>query len=77
LDTGDKKLVEDSDVDMYWGGSLPGSKNVLGEMLMGIREEKRRMLNWNLTALTYMHVDDWKSLFKKIGYDRDYYWFIP
>ena len=40
-------------------------------------EEKKRMLKWNLTALTYMHVNDWKVLFKEVNYDRDYYWFIP
>jgi ubiquinone/menaquinone biosynthesis C-methylase UbiE len=39
-------------------------------------EEKRRMLAWNLTALTYMHVDDWLSLFEEVGYTGDYYWFI-
>ena len=39
-------------------------------------EEKQRMLNWNLTALTYMHVDDWVKLFAEIGYQGDYYWFI-
>ena len=32
---------------------------------------------WNLTALTYMHVDQWKALFKGVGYTGDYYWFIP
>ncbi len=40
-------------------------------------EEKNRMLKWNLTALTYMHVNDWKKLFKEVEYDRDFYWFIP
>lgn len=40
-------------------------------------EEKDRMLKWNLTALTYMHVNDWKKLFKEVGYNRDYFWFIP
>ena len=40
-------------------------------------EEQRGMLAWNLTALTYMHVDDWKKLFKEVGYKGDYYWFIP
>ena len=40
-------------------------------------EEKRRLLKWNLTALTYMHVDEWKKLFDEIGYTGDYYWFIP
>ncbi len=40
-------------------------------------EEKKRMDAWNLTALTYMHVDEWKQLFKEVGYTGDYYWFIP
>jgi len=40
------------------------------------QEEKERMLGWNLTALTYMHVDDWKKLFNSEGYSGDYYWFI-
>ena len=40
-------------------------------------EEKERMDAWNLTALTYMHVDQWKALFKQVGYTGDYYWFIP
>jgi ubiquinone/menaquinone biosynthesis C-methylase UbiE len=39
-------------------------------------EEKKRMLQWNLTALTYMHVDDWVNIFNEIGYTGDYYWFI-
>ncbi len=39
-------------------------------------EEKERMLKWNLTALTYMHVDDWKKLFAVVGYTGDFYWFI-
>ena len=40
-------------------------------------KEKERMYAWNLTALTYMHVDDWKKLFKEVGYNGDYYWFTP
>ena len=39
-------------------------------------EEHERMMKWNLTALTYMHVDDWKRLFLEVGYTGDYYWFI-
>jgi SAM-dependent methyltransferase len=39
-------------------------------------EEHQRMLMWNLTALTYMHVDDWRRLFAEVGYTGDYYWFI-
>lgn len=40
-------------------------------------EEKERMHKWNLTAKTFMHVNDWKALFKQVGYTGDYYWFIP
>ena len=40
-------------------------------------EEKVRMDAWNLTALTYMHVEEWKALFKEVGYTGDYFWFIP
>lgn len=39
-------------------------------------EERKRMMKWNLTALTYMHVDDWKKIFVEVGYTGDYYWFI-
>lgn len=39
-------------------------------------EERERLLKWNLTALTYMHVDDWRALFTEVGYTGDYYWFI-
>ena len=39
-------------------------------------QEHKRLLQWNLTALTYMAVDDWKKLFREIGYEGDYYWFI-
>ena len=39
--------------------------------------EKKRMYDWNLTAKTIMSVDSWKKLFKEIGYEGDYYWFIP
>ena len=39
-------------------------------------EERERLMKWNLTALTYMHVDDWKQLFEDVGYTGDYYWFI-
>lgn len=40
------------------------------------QEEKERFLKWNLTALTYMHVDEWRNLFEEVGYQGDYYWFI-
>jgi ubiquinone/menaquinone biosynthesis C-methylase UbiE len=38
--------------------------------------EEANMLKWNLTALTYMHVNDWVKLFDEVGYQGDYYWFI-
>ncbi|WP_025900147.1 class I SAM-dependent methyltransferase [Sneathiella glossodoripedis] len=40
-------------------------------------EEAERMRDWNLTAKTIMHVDEWKSFFDEVGYTGDYYWFIP
>jgi len=40
-------------------------------------EERKRMDMWNLTALTYMAVEEWEKLFKEEGYTGDYYWFIP
>lgn len=40
-------------------------------------EEKERMFEWNLTAKTIMHVDEWKTFFKDVGYTGDYYWFMP
>jgi len=40
-------------------------------------EEKKRMEAWNLTAKTMMHIDEWKVFFKEIGYNGDFYWFIP
>lgn len=39
--------------------------------------EKKRMMQWNLTAKTIMSVEDWKLFFKKVNYKGDYYWFIP
>ncbi len=40
-------------------------------------KERERMLAWNLTAKTIMHVDEWKAFFAEVGYHGDYYWFIP
>lgn len=40
-------------------------------------EEKKRLLQWNLTAETYMSTHEWQQLFKDVGYTGDYYWFIP
>lgn len=40
-------------------------------------EDKELMEAWNLTAKTFMHVDEWKKFFDEVGYTGDYYWFIP
>jgi len=40
-------------------------------------DERERMMAWNLTAQTIMHVDEWKAFFAEHGYRGDYYWFIP
>jgi len=40
-------------------------------------EEKKAMLEWNLTAKTIMHVNDWLKFFKEVGYTGDYFWFMP
>ena len=40
-------------------------------------EEKELMYAWNLTAKTIMHVDEWKTFFREVGYSGDYYWFVP
>jgi SAM-dependent methyltransferase len=40
-------------------------------------KQKERMFAWNLTAKTVLHVDEWKELFKDVGYTGDYHWFMP
>lgn len=40
-------------------------------------DEKERMMAWNLTAKTILSVDDWKTLFEEVGYEGDFFWFIP
>jgi SAM-dependent methyltransferase len=40
-------------------------------------EEKELMYAWNLTAKTILSVDEWKKLFKEVGYTGDYFWFMP
>ena len=41
------------------------------------KDEKNRMMAWNLTAKTIMSVEDWIKFFDEVGYTGDYYWFIP
>lgn len=38
--------------------------------------ERVNLFKWVLTAESMMHVDDWKKLFKEVGYTGDYWWFI-
>lgn len=40
-------------------------------------EERERMLAWNLTAKSVLHVDEWRSLFAEAGFTGDYFWFMP
>ncbi len=40
-------------------------------------EEEDRMRMWNITGKTILSVDEWKKVFKEVGYTGDYYWFIP
>ena len=37
--TGDKILIDDHPQDDYWGGRLPNSKNMMGKVLMELRNE--------------------------------------
>jgi N-glycosidase YbiA len=40
--TGDEELIEDSPIDYYWGCGADGSgQNVLGQVLMEVRQELR------------------------------------
>ena len=40
-------------------------------------KEKEELLNWNLTAKTIKHVNNWKKFFEKINFKGDFYWFKP
>lgn len=40
-------------------------------------KEKKDLNDWNLTAKTILHTDEWVNLFNKCGYTGDYYWFRP
>ena len=40
-------------------------------------EQRNRMMAWNLTAKTILHVNDWLMLFDECGYAGDYDWFMP
>lgn len=40
-------------------------------------KEKKRMDEWNLTALTILHVEEWVELFAEAGYTGDFGWWLP
>ena len=40
-------------------------------------EERLMLVDWVLTAETYMHVNDWNKLFREVGYTGDAWWFVP
>jgi len=40
-------------------------------------EERARVMDWNLTARTILHVDEWLELFAEAGYVGDYSWWLP
>jgi ubiquinone/menaquinone biosynthesis C-methylase UbiE len=40
-------------------------------------DEKEELMNWNLTAKTIKHVNDWKKFFEEIKFRGDFYWFKP
>ena len=49
--------------------------NLLQLMHIQIKEEKKMMYEWNLTAKTILHTDEWKKVFQDNNYSGDYYWF--
>lgn len=40
-------------------------------------EERELFLKWSLLGTTILHVDEWKMLFKYVGYTGDYYFTTP
>lgn len=38
-------------------------------------EEKQKLFRWNLVAKTILHVNDWKEIFKEVGYSGEYSFF--
>lgn len=38
--------------------------------------QRRALMKWNLTALTYMSTEQWEQVFGEVGYDGDYWWFM-
>ncbi|MCK9458683.1 MAG: NADAR family protein [Proteobacteria bacterium] len=51
--TGDAILIEDSPTDMFWGGALPGSQNMLGKLLVQVRDEIKENVKRRLDTPMY------------------------
>jgi ubiquinone/menaquinone biosynthesis C-methylase UbiE len=56
--------------------SKPGGNLFIRVDAYRTEEERRNLEAWNLTAKTYMHVEDWLEFFEKNGYRGDYFWTI-
>lgn len=41
------------------------------------KQDKERILKWNVTLETILSANDWERLYKEEGYTGDYYWFTP
>ena len=48
-------------------GFLAGEKSFITVDAYRTNEEKFRMSDWNLTAKTVMHVDEWREFFDQNG----------
>ena len=44
LSTGDSTIIEDSFIDMYWGGAKKEAKSMLGVLLMIMRERLKKSI---------------------------------
>ena len=40
-------------------------------------QQKKNLFDWNLTAKTILHQNEWIKLFKENNYKGDYFWFCP
>jgi protein-L-isoaspartate(D-aspartate) O-methyltransferase len=40
-------------------------------------QQKKNLFDWNLTAKTILHQNEWIRLFKENNYKGDYFWFCP
>lgn len=75
LETGDRAIVEDSRRDDYWGAklnqdSLLEGRNVLGRLLMELREKLRSDLD-SLRCLSPVPISDFLLLAEPIGHLRE------